>query len=146
VPVRYTLDAAFDADDRSLIEQAMRVWERGTGGRVCFSPGGRDLVVEEVERAEDLGPWDPDWARHVAFTKGGHVWIVHTSVSDPDKLRALGVHEIGHYLGLTHVDDTAFTFMHRSIDDIPEGLREHARLPERDRLDFCKAHSCTCAL
>ena len=37
----------------------MRVWERGTGGRVCFAPGGRDLVVEKLDRSEDsaaLGP------------------------------------------------------------------------------------------
>lgn len=143
--VGYTLDTALDTDDRGLIEQAMHVWERGTGGRVCFTPGGYDLVVEEVERAEDLSRWDPEWPHHVGFNKGSHVWIVHTSVSDPDKLRALAVHEIGHYLGLTHADDTALTFMHRSIDDIPQGLREHARLPERDRLDFCKAQRCTCA-
>ena len=144
-PIAYTLDAAFDADERALVEQAMRVWERGTGGRVCFAPGGRDLVVEKLDRSEDLQPWDPDWPLHVALTKGGHIWIVEPRVSEPGEFRALAVHEIGHHLGLAHVEDTPLTYMHSSINDTPAELRDHARLPERDRRDFCVAHRCTCA-
>ena len=144
--IAYTIDAGFDADQRSLIEQAMRVWERGTGERVCFSPGGRDLVFEKIDRAEQLAPWDPDWAQHIALTKGGHVWIVGTSVSEPGEFRALAVHEIGHHLGLGHVEDTPMTYMHSSINDTPEPLRMVGRLPERDRRDYCAAQRCTCAL
>jgi hypothetical protein len=145
-PVHYTLDPSFDPDERALIEQGMHVWQRGTGDRVCFAPGGQDLVVERLERAEDLSPWDPDWARHVALTKGGHVWIVEPAVSEPGAFRALVVHEVGHYLGLGHVEDTTMTYMHSAIGDTPEELRDEARLPERDRRDFCAEHGCTCAM
>jgi hypothetical protein len=145
-PVDYTIDSAFDPDERALIEQAMHVWQRGTGGRVCFEPGGRDLVVEKLERAEQLQPWDADWSKHVALTKGGHIWLVEPSVSDPGEFRALVVHEIGHHLGLGHVEDTDLTYMHSSIGDTPDELRKHARLPERDSRDYCAAHRCTCAL
>ena len=144
-PIAYTLDDGFDGAQRALLEQAMHAWERGTGGRVCFAPGGADLVVHKLERAEELSPWDPDWAAHIALSKGGHIWIVDSTVSDPGELRALGVHEIGHYLGLGHVEDTSLTYMHSRIDDTPEELRKHARLPERDGRDFCAAHRCTCA-
>jgi len=145
-PIDYTIDSDFDADERGLIEQAMRVWQRGTGGRVCFEPGGRDLVIEKLDRCEQLLPLDPDWSKHVALTEHGHIWLVEPSVSDPGEFRALVVHEIGHHLGLGHVEDTPLTYMHSSIADTPEELREHARLPERDARDFCAAHRCTCAL
>jgi hypothetical protein len=123
----------------------MRVWERGTGGRVCFEPGGRDLVLEKVANAEQLKPLDPDWAKHVALTEGGHIWLVQSGVSDPGGFRALVVHELGHHLGLGHVEDTPLTYMHSSIADTPEELRLHGRLPERDARDFCATQRCTCA-
>jgi len=145
-PVSYTVDAGFDPDQRALIEQAMHAWERGTGGRVCFAPGGRDLVVVKVDRSEDLQPWDPDWSQHIALSKAGHIWIVDESVPAPGLFRALAMHEIGHHLGLGHVEDTPLTYMHSRIDDTPEDLRARARLPERDARDFCAAHRCTCAL
>lgn len=143
-PVRYEIDPTFDPDERALILQAMHLWERGTRGRVCFSPGGGDLVVVRLERAEALQPMDPDWARHVALTKGNHVWIVEASVPEAGGFRALVAHEIGHYLGLGHVEDTPLTFMHSAIGDTPEELRENPSLPERDCRDFCAAHTCTC--
>jgi hypothetical protein len=145
-PIDYTLDPRFDADERALIEQAMHVWERGTGQRVCFAPGGRDLVFEKVESAEELQPWDPDWSQHVALTKGGHVWIVESGVSDPGAFRALVIHEIGHHLGLGHVEDTPLTYMHSSVNDTPEELRVRAHLPERDGREFCAVRRCTCAM
>jgi hypothetical protein len=145
-PTGYTLDPRFDADERLLVEQAMHVWERGTGGRVCFVPGGRDLVVEKVGRSEELRPWDDAWAQHVGYARGDHIWLVEAGLPDPGEFRALVAHEIGHHLGLEHADDTPLTFMHPSIDDVPEELREHPRLPDRDRHGFCAKHRCTCAL
>jgi len=144
-PTAYTIDPGFDADERALIEQAMHVWQRGTGGRVCFEPGGRDLVVEKLDRAEQLEPMDPDWSKHVALTERDHIWLVEPSVSDPGMFRALAVHELGHYLGLGHAEDTPLTYMHSSIGDTPQELRDRGRLPERDGHDYCAAHRCTCA-
>lgn len=144
-PIRYRLDPSFDDDERTLIVQAMGVWEAGTRGRACFAPGGSDLYIERVESAEALKPMDGDWARHVALTKGNHVWIVEAAVPDPGAFRALVVHEVGHYLGLGHVEDTPLTYMHSAIADTPEELRDDPALPERDRRDFCAEHGCTCA-
>jgi hypothetical protein len=143
--IAYTLDPHFNDDERVLIGEAMRVWEQGTGGRVCFQPGGRDLVIEKLDRSDELQPWDPDWTRHVALTKGGRIWIVATRVDDPGEYRALIVHELGHELGIGHIEDTAATYMHSTINDTPEELWKHARLPERDGRAFCEVHRCTCS-
>jgi hypothetical protein len=139
------LDPQFNADERVLIEQAMRVWEHGTGGRACFTPGGHDLVIDKLDRADELQPWDPDWSRHVALTKGGRIWIVATRVDNPGEYRALVVHELGHRLGIGHIEDTAATYMHSTINDTPQQLWDNALLPERDAQAFCEVHRCTCA-
>jgi hypothetical protein len=143
-PVEYTLDPRFDESERTLVEQAMRLWEEGTGGRVRYVPGGRDLVIEKLERAEQLQPWDAEWPRHVALTKGARVWIVASAIDEPGEYRALVVHELGHHLGVGHIEDTPVTYMHSTINDTPTELRKHPRLPDRDARAFCQVHRCTC--
>jgi hypothetical protein len=143
--IGYSLDPHFDTDERGLIEQAMRVWESGTRGRVCFAPGGRELVMDRLERPDELEPWDPDWAHHVALSKGIHIWIVATRVDDPGEYRALVVHELGHRLGIGHIEDTPTTYMHSTINDTPPELHRYASLPVRDARAYCEVHRCTCA-
>ena len=143
--ITYSLDPQFNEGERGLIEEGMRVWEHGSGGRVCFAVGGHDLVFEKLDRPDELEPWDPDWRRHVALTKGGRIWIVATRVDDPGEYRALVVHELGHHLGIGHIEDTTFTYMHSTINDTPSELCTHARLPKRDGRAFCEVHRCTCA-
>ena len=143
--ITYSLDPQFNEEERALIEDGMRVWERGSGERVCFAPGGRDLVIDKLERADDLAAWDPDWRHHIALTKGGHIWIVATRVDDPGEYRALVVHELGHHLGIGHIEDTTLTYMHSTINDTPAELCARASLPERDARAFCEVHRCTCA-
>jgi hypothetical protein len=144
-PIAYSLDPQFNEDERTLIEEGMRVWEHGSGGRVCFSQGGRDLVIHKLDRSDELQPWDPEWPRHVALTKGGRIWIVATRVDGPGEYRALAVHELGHYLGIGHIEDTSSTYMHSTINDTPPDLWMHTRLPKRDGRAFCEVHRCTCA-
>lgn len=144
--IAYSLDRAFDGDERLLVEQAMHVWERGTAGRVCFAESGRDLVIEKLDRAEQLEPWDADWRRHVGLTKGERIWIVAARIDDPGEYRALVVHELGHYLGIGHIEDTLATYMHSTINDTPVSLWRHASLPDRDARAFCEVHRCACAL
>jgi hypothetical protein len=144
-PIAFSLDTQFSADERAVIEDAMHVWERGTGGRVCFASGGRDLLIKKLERPDQLKPWDPDWPRHVALTKGGCIWIVATRIDDPGEYRALVVHELGHHLGIGHIEDTAMTYMHSTIGDTPRDLWKTPGLPDRDGHAFCAIHSCTCA-
>lgn len=143
--ITFSLDPQFDTEERSAIEDAMRVWEHGTGGRVCFAPGGRDLVISKLERPDQLQPWDPDWPRHVALTKGGRIWIVAPRIDDKGEYRALVVHELGHHLGIGHIEDTPMTYMHGTIDDTPRDLWKTAHLPERDAYAYCAIHRCTCA-
>ncbi len=143
-PIAYSLDPQFNSSERELIEQGMSVWERGTGGRVCFAPGGRDLVIERLDRPDELQLWDPDWPRHVALTRGGRIWIVAPRIDDPGEYRALIVHELGHHLGIGHIEDTPATYMHSTIDDTPPMLWTNARLPERDGRAFCEVRRCTC--
>jgi hypothetical protein len=145
-PTEYVLDPRFNADEQRAILEAMRLWERGTGGRVCFAPGPQGLVIERLERSDQLQPWDPDWRMHVALTRGARIWIVAPRIDDPGEYRALVVHELGHYLGIGHIEDTAMTYMHSTINDTPEDLWRHARLPERDAREFCQVHRCTCEL
>jgi len=144
-PIAYSLDPQFDGAERAAIEQAMGVWERGTGGRVCFAPGGRDLVIEKLDRPDQLQPWDPEWPRHVALTKGGRIWIVAARIDDPGEYRALVVHELGHHLGIGHIEDTPMTYMHSTINDTPQDLWKNPRLPERDARAYCSVHRCTCS-
>jgi hypothetical protein len=144
-PVGYSLDPRFDEQERVLVGEAMRTWEQGTGGRVRFVAGGRDLVIEKLDRADQLQPWDPDWPHHVALTKGGRIWIVAGAVEDPGEYRALVVHELGHHLGIGHIEDTAATYMHSMISDTPPALWARAELPERDGRAYCEVHRCTCA-
>jgi hypothetical protein len=143
--ITYSLDPQFNEDECALIGEAMRVWERGTDGRVCFQSGGRDLVIEKLDRSDELQPWDPDWTRHVALTKGGRIWIVAARIDDPGEYRALVVHELGHHLGIGHIEDTPLTYMHSTINDTPEALWKHPRLPERDARAYCEVHRCICA-
>jgi hypothetical protein len=145
-PIAYSLDPQFNSVERDLISDAMRVWEKGTGGRVCFAPGGHDLVIEKLDRSDQLQPWDADWPRHVALTKGGRIWIVATRIDDPGEYRALVVHELGHHLGIGHIEDTAMTYMHSTINDTPPDLWTHARLPERDARAFCEVRRCVCTM
>jgi hypothetical protein len=144
VNVAYTIDPQFSDEEQALIAEAMRVWEEGTGGRVRFAPGGRDLVLEKLERAAELQPWDSEWTNHVALTKGGRIWIVASLVPDPGEYRALVVHELGHHLGIGHIEDTPATYMHSTINDTPTELWKHALLTARDAAAFCEAHRCTC--
>jgi hypothetical protein len=144
--IAYTLDPQFNADERRVIDEAMRVWERGSGARVCFAPGGDDLVIEKLDRSEQLRAFDPDWPQHVALTRGGRIWIVAARIDDEGEYRGLIVHELGHYLGIGHIEDTAQTYMHSTINDTPVDLWKHARLPPRDGRAFCEVRRCTCAL
>jgi hypothetical protein len=143
--IRYSLDPQFAEDERVLIEEGMRVWEKGSGGRVCFAPGGRQLVIAKLDRSDDLEPWDPDWRKHVALTKGGRIWIVANRIDDPGEYRALVVHELGHHLGIGHIEDTPATYMHSTINDTPQELWRAAPLPKRDGRAFCQVHRCTCS-
>ncbi len=145
-PIVYSVDSRFDSEEREFIDEAMSIWQEGTGGRVCFRPGGSDLVIEKLDRSDQLQPWDPDWTHHVALTKGGRIWIVAPRVNDPGEYRALVVHELGHHLGIGHIEDTAMTYMHSAINDTPGDLWTHAQLPERDARAFCEVRRCTCAL
>jgi hypothetical protein len=145
-PISFSLDPQFNEDERTIIEEAMAIWQHGTGGRVCFASGGRDLVIEKLDRSDQLQPWDPDWTRHVALTKSGRIWIVAARIDDPGEYRALVVHELGHHLGIGHIEDTSMTYMHSTINDTPQDLWTNAHLPERDGRAFCAVHRCTCAL
>jgi hypothetical protein len=145
-PVAYTLDARFNPDERRVIFEAMQVWERGSGGRVTFVEGGDDVVLEKLDRSDQLQPFDPDWPQHVALTRGGRIWIVAARIDDEGEYRALIVHELGHYLGIGHIEDTPMTYMHSTINDTPGDLWKHARLPPRDGRAFCEVRKCICAL
>jgi hypothetical protein len=142
--IGYSLDPRFGDDERRIITDAARAWERGTGGRVCFSEGGRDLTFLRVSESRELEPEDPDWSKHIALCKAGRIWIVAPRVDDHDEYVALAIHEIGHFLGLSHIEDTPATFMHSTISDTPLALRTDAEIPERDRREFCKVRGCVC--
>ena len=73
------------------------------------------------------------------------IWIVAARIDDPGEYRALVVHELGHHLGIGHIEDTPMTYMHSTINDTPQALWTNARLPTRDARAFCEVHRCTCA-
>jgi hypothetical protein len=140
----YNVDPAFNEDERAIIADAARAWERGSNGRVCFYEGGRDLSFVRIEEPRDLEPEDPDWARHVALCKAGRIWFVASRVDDRDEYVALAIHELGHFLGLSHIEDTPTTFMHSTISETPRDLRAVAEIPARDRRELCKVRGCVC--
>lgn len=143
-PIGYTVDPRFGDDERRILADAARAWERASGGRVCFYEGGRDLELIRAADSRDLEPEDPDWAKHVALCKAGRIWIVAPRVDDRDEYLALAIHELGHFLGLSHIEDTPATFMHSTISDTPSSLREGGEIPARDRQELCKVRGCVC--
>lgn len=143
--IGYSLDPHFTADERTIIEDAMRLWERGTRQRVCFTPGGHDLAIERLASSSELEPWDPDWGNHVGLAQGKRIWIVAPRIEGPGEYRALVVHELGHYLGVPHIEDTSTTFMHSVLTDTPRGLWTDGALPVRDARAFCTVNRCRCA-
>jgi hypothetical protein len=144
VHVGYSVDPSFSDEERGVIADAARAWERGSNGRVCFYAGGRDLSFVRVEEPRDLAPEDPDWAKHVALCKAGRIWFVASRVDDRDEYVALAIHEIGHFLGLSHIEDTTETFMHSTISETPDNLRAAGEIPERDRRELCRVRACVC--
>jgi hypothetical protein len=145
VHVGYEVDPAFSEQEQQHIADAAAVWERGSGGRVCFQKGGHDLRFIRLEHQRDLSPFDDEWQNHVALNKSGRIWIVPSKVDEPGEYVALVIHEIGHHLGLNHIEDTSATYMHSTINDTPRFLWKRPSLPERDRAEYCSVRGCICA-
>ena len=144
--IRYALDPRFGEEEQGIIAEAAAAWEQGTGGRVCFQKGGSDLEFIRLDEQKGLEKEDPEWQRHVALCKNGRIWLVPSKVDDRDEYVALAIHEIGHHIGLSHIEDTQATYMHSTINDTPRWLKANAAIPERDRREFCRVHACICAL
>ena len=149
--VAFTLDPQFNADEQRVIIEAMHVWEQGqrrarpaSRPRRAGPPGHREDSIDPISFSL-LGSAD-FWPQHVALTKGGRIWVVASRIDDPGEYRALIVHELGHHLGIGHIEDTALTYMHSTINDTPVELWKHGRLPDRDGRAYCAVHRCTCAL
>ena len=140
----YDVDARFDPGERAVIAQGIDAWERGSGGRVCFSPGGHEVEFIRLEKQADLAPQDPDWSHHVALTKGNRIWLVPSKVDERGEYVALVIHEIGHRLGLPHIEDARDTYMHSTINDTPHALWTSFDLPARDRREYCAVRGCVC--
>jgi hypothetical protein len=143
--VGYAVDPSFNEDEQQIIDEGVRVWQAGSGGRACFTKnGGADLMIMRLEHQSELEPYDADWQKHVALNKGGRIWIVAPEIDDAGEYRALVIHEVGHFLGLGHIEDTPATYMHTTINDTPRPMWKHAALPDRDRRAYCTAHRCIC--
>ena len=142
--IGYQLDPQFDDDEQAIIAEAAGAWEHGSGGRVCFSRGGHDIQFIRLDRQSELEPQDSEWRHHVALCKGNKIWLVPSKIDERGEYVALVIHEIGHHLGLPHIEDAKDTFMHSTINDTPHALWVTPVLPERDRREFCSVRSCSC--
>jgi hypothetical protein len=143
--IGYDVDPAFSEAERAILSEGMAAWEQGSGGRVCFQPGGHDVEFIRLEHQADLAPQDTDWAHHVALTKGNRIWLVPSKVDERGEYVALVIHELGHRLGLPHIEDSRDTYMHSTINDTPRELWQKAEIPARDRREFCAVRMCACA-
>jgi hypothetical protein len=147
--VHYVVDDEFNDDEQEVIAEAAAAWERGSGGRVCFSRTSAketaDLQFIRLAQQSDLEPQDPEWRHHVALCKGSKIWIVPSKIDERGEYVALVIHEIGHHLGLPHIEDAKDTYMHSTINDTPRELWTTPQIPERDRHEYCAVRSCFCA-
>ena len=141
----YQIDPRFSAAEQQILAEGMAAWEQGSFGRVCFEPGGHDVEFIRLEHQSELEPQDPEWAHHVALTKGTRIWLVPSKVDERGEYVALVIHELGHRLGLPHIEDARDTYMHSTINDTPRELWESAAIPARDRVELCAVRTCTCA-
>lgn len=137
----YRLDPAFTTEERKSIHDAMRVWERGTGGRVCFLPTEAPMFRLAIIRADDpivLRPVDPLWEKHAGLYRNGVIWIV-AKEGNQRVITDIATHELGHALGLKHSDQR------QSIMRGNEGAREwNGELSANDRAQYCGFYRCAC--
>jgi hypothetical protein len=137
----YRLDPTFTIEEQGAIRNAMRIWERGTGGRICFLQTSKPAFRVAIVRAEDpvvLRPVDPDWEKHAGLYRLGTIWIV-TKDNDLKTITDITAHELGHAMGLKH------TSLSGSIMRGNEGARQwDGELPESDRVAFCDLFTCAC--
>lgn len=142
--VRYSVDPKL-APDRPTIEEGLRIWERGTGGRVCFREGGSSLVFRHASTREEADPRKRAGTDWIGMADGRDLWLLRSEIAN---LRSLVVHETGHWLGLSvrhnkkdfHATDSR-SCMTASVS---AACVDGGELPEIDRRAFCALHGCRC--
>lgn len=135
-------DVKFTSEERGSIERAAARWREFSGGntaiRVVWDYDGPHVTAKGVTRMFRGSPPGQELSTQAGASGEGQIWL------DPSKLVTIyegeyriSLHEFGHHLGLTHVDDEQ-SIMYPYLMSGVRDLTEEHDLAECIRVGVCQ--------
>jgi hypothetical protein len=143
--IGYTLDPAFTEHQVNLIQVAMDTWTRGTEYRVRWAEVQSyvDLRIVDANGRDAVPGHENLPYNFVGLEDAQHstIYLVATLMTDDDLFRSIAVHELGHYLGLSHVPQDG-NFYSSCMTPAVNPMCSADGLPLKDFAAYCDANSC----
>lgn len=148
IVIPYRISDSFDIGAKTIVLMAMQDWSRGTGYRVAWKRDnyGDGLLIAPVGSREDLPAVPRPNRQYIAVTQRAEhrIWIVMDQWMTTELLRAVAIHELGHFLGLEHRSRQTDVTMTCMTPESYEACAESENgVPILDRESYCRIHNCS---